>query len=78
MRKYQPIWDRLKRDLTASLAASPAMHKRIIKAVIKEKNRDLGWKLLTSEKGTNYKLRYEIDGQLVKFYLYPNVSLKNL
>ena len=78
MRKHQPIWDRLKRDLTASLSASPAMHKRIIKAVIKEKNRDLGWKLLTSEESKHYRLRYQINGALITFHLDFFVPHSNL
>ena len=37
MRKYQPIWLKLKRTGSASIAAHPLLHARIIKAVVKEK-----------------------------------------
>lgn len=51
MRKYQPIWEALKRDKKASIVAPIESHKRIIKAVIKEKNIDEGYKLLLAEEG---------------------------
>lgn len=50
MRHYQPIWEAIKKKNHASLVAPVSSHKRIIKAVIKEKNKDEGYKLLLSEK----------------------------
>lgn len=71
MRKYQPIWERIKRDKTAQIAAKPELHNRIITAVTKEKYKDIGWKLLLSEDGLNYKLYSKIEGKLITFYLKP-------
>jgi hypothetical protein len=45
MRKYEPIWIKLKQKGVASITAHPLLHKRIIKAVIKEKWLDIGYKL---------------------------------
>lgn len=45
MRRYQPIWIKLKQKGKATLTAHPLLHKRIIKAVIKEKWLDLSYKL---------------------------------
>lgn len=69
MRKYQPIWEQVKLHSTASLAANPAMHARIIKAVRKEKYMDVGWKLLLSEQCKKYELKEKVEGKLITFYL---------
>ncbi len=69
MRKYEPIWEQIKQDLTASLVVDPALHARIIKAVIKEKDMDVGFKQLQLEKGKKDKLRIEDRGKLITFYL---------
>ena len=45
MRKYEPIWLKLKKVGSASIAAHPLLHARIIKAVVKEKWLDEGFKL---------------------------------
>ncbi len=45
MRLYQPIWEKLKREGKASVTANRVLHARILKAVIKEKWLDLGYKL---------------------------------
>ena len=45
MRLYEPIWQELKQTGTAKLTANRALHRRIIKAVIKEKWLDIGYKL---------------------------------
>lgn len=49
MRKYQPIWDELKKNKTASIQAAVELHPRIIKAVSKEKYQDEGYKFLLAE-----------------------------
>lgn len=45
MRLYQPIWEKLKREGQASITANRVLHPRILKAVIKEKWLDLGYKM---------------------------------
>ncbi len=72
MRKYQPIWDLLKKDKIASLIAPIDSHKTIIKMVIKEKYKDIGWKLLLSEKGMRYRLAHKIAGSKITFELIEN------
>jgi len=49
MRQYQAIWDRIKRNNTASIVAPVHKHPRIIKAVAKEKYMDDGYKLQLAE-----------------------------
>lgn len=45
-RKYQAIWERLKSKKVCTIEVHPAVEARVKKAVIKEKNNDLGFKLL--------------------------------
>lgn len=71
MRKYQRIWGAIKNKSPQriSVAAELPVHARIIKAVIKEKSQDLGWKQLMLEQGEKYSLVYEIYGKCIVFYL---------
>lgn len=46
MRQYQPIWEAIKKRGKATLEVHPALFERVKKAVIKEKWRDLGFKLI--------------------------------
>jgi hypothetical protein len=69
MRKYQPIWEAIKQSTTASLAADPSAHYRIIRAVRKEKDKDLCWKLECSEAGERYRLEDKSEGSLLSFIL---------
>lgn len=72
MRKYQSIWIQLKKEMTASLIAPIDSHKTIIKMVIKEKYKDVGWKLLLSEKGLRYRLAHKVIGSKITFRLIDN------
>ena len=42
---YDLIWARLKRDGKVSITANRAFHRRIIKAVTKQKWKDIGFKI---------------------------------
>lgn len=74
MRQYQRIWESIKNSPShkASLIANPSIHKRIIKAVKKEKSIDVGWKLLLSEEGKRYKLSIIVKDNVIIFALKDN------
>jgi len=61
MRQYQPIWNQIREQHTATLIVPSYLHKRVIQAVRAEKCRDLAYKLLLSEKSVTYKLYEDID-----------------
>lgn len=69
MRHYEPIWLAIKKDFKASLKADPKLHARIKKAVMKEKNKDEGFRLLASEQGKGYNLKILITGNIISFSL---------
>lgn len=56
MRQYQPIWEQIKKNYTATLVAPASMHAALRQAVRQEKFRDAGFKLLLSEAGIKMKL----------------------
>jgi len=56
MRQYEPIWVRIKNKNVASLVTPTANAARVIKAVIKEKHLDTGYKLMLSEQALQAKL----------------------
>lgn len=79
MRKYQPIWEALKKYKKAMLSAHPHSHARIIKAVTKEKWMDSGFRLLMSEQGKSFMTRHEVSNkeQILTFYLEEIVEDSN-
>jgi len=74
MRKYQPVWEAIKRDGIAILRVAQGKEDRIIKAVRKEKTLDNVWKLTNSEKGIRYKLKETIDSGFITFELEQDKS----
>lgn len=73
-RQYEPIWNKLKslppkeaEVKGISIFANSALHKRIIKAVRKEKWKDMGYKLALEDKKAT--LTYSRTAAIITFYL---------
>lgn len=73
-RQYQPIWDKLKsltkkdaESIGVSIQAPRVLHPRIIKAVKKEKWKDLGYKLKLEPKTA--ELETFRKGEIITFFL---------
>jgi hypothetical protein len=87
MRKYETIWVKIKTEGSCTLVANPALHKRIKKAVTKEKWRDnaykIQWDLLNREQ-PELVMTHPVDdnGKVVKnkliFTLNIPISLGDL
>lgn len=78
-RMYQPIWERMKSQGSCAVTAHPALHPRIIKAVIKEKYNDLGFKMLLDEAGIPWaRISYRKDQSLIYFSLRKGIGLGTL
>jgi len=45
MRQYQSIWVQIKKDGHCTVAVHPKLHKRVVKAVRKEKWKDIAYKV---------------------------------
>lgn len=50
MREYEPLWIKLKQNGIAKVAVPRPLHRRVIKAVKKEKYMDIGFKILCDKK----------------------------
>lgn len=80
MRKYQPIWIELKSKLKARIAAPTPIHTSIVRGVLKEKNLDLGFKVLCTESGKWYRVTYTSKQNILEFTMneYERFSLGDL
>ena len=67
MRLYEPIWNKLKLTGSAQLTANRLLHRRIIKAVIKEKWMDIGYKLQISP--FHSRIEYSRSNSILTFRL---------
>jgi ATP-dependent protease Clp ATPase subunit len=66
VRKYEPAWKKLKSEHLIKIAAHPAVHARILKAIIKEKDMDVVYKLQMSEDCKKALISHESkSGQLI-------------
>jgi len=77
-RKYFSIWNTLKNSGACAIAAPVQLHPRIIKAVIKEKYMDTGFKLQSAESRRFNKIEYRIEGSRISFTMVAYSVLRNL
>ena len=80
MRKYEPIWQLLKKDGICKIEAPRPFHPRIIKGVTKEKYQDITFKVEEEER--KLVLKVEQGGKehptLLIFYLHKSISVQDL
>jgi len=69
MRKYEPIWVALKASGTCTITAPKHLHRRVIKAVIKEKDMDTLYKFQHAEDFRKKVIEKEVDGSKITFKL---------
>jgi hypothetical protein len=69
MRMYEPAWIELKKKGRVRLAVPRPLHRRVIKAILKEKNQDLAYKLEMLEKKTRLKITYEQQDSVITIIL---------
>ena len=80
MRKYQPAWNQLKNnpDQALVISAHPAYHRRIYKAIIKEKNIDDVFHVALAEEGKESKLSRRSEGNALIITLIIGVALHGI
>lgn len=66
-RKYTPIWKALKEKKVARITAPKVFHRRIIRAVVKEKDLDIAYKFECGETGSKMKLSYSTKDTVITF-----------
>lgn len=79
MRKYYPIWKELKAKKKVVVVHPSHLHARIIKAVLKERTMDTGFRFELSENNSYAKVLTSVDPNTpnmitfrLKFYLDPS------
>lgn len=60
-RKYEPIWEMVKTVRSCTAKVEPFLVARVKKAIIKEKSRDLAFKMLNDH--DTFFLEFSYDGQ---------------
>lgn len=78
MGRYDPIWNRLKKDGSVTLAVPVPLQPRVIKAVIRTKDEDVIYKFELSEKILRAELEYKIEGARIVFTLKKYFAAKYL
>ncbi len=75
MRKYQPAWLKLKQKGSLSILTPKHLHARVIKAILKERTMDTGFRYELSEANKCAKVFAKSDGNIItfklKYYLSP-------
>lgn len=69
MRKYQTIWDELKKKGHCVITTHVKLHPRIVKAVVGMKDRDVGYKIRKAEAGKKMILKHTKNGAMIRFFL---------
>lgn len=78
--KYEPIWHELKEKGECRITAPAALHRRIVKAVIKRKDLDHAYKLACRHLGFKAVLEISREHSVITFVLkkYPQYSYMHL
>lgn len=82
LRKYEPIWIAIKREGFCEISAHKAYHRRIRKAIRKEKDQDLGYKLSNSEQWPPVVavVTTSVTGSVIRFdlHIYPLITIDTI
>lgn len=76
MRKYQPVWERLKKLGSCTLEVPPSFVARVKKAIIREKHRDLGFKTINDDDVYRLTISYDISTKRLRFDLKARFGLE--
>lgn len=77
-RMYEPIWELLKKNKKVSISAPRALHKKLVKAVIKEKDIDVGYKIELDDNEQRARITHQCVGNVIHFQLHLTVGLSDL
>lgn len=78
MRQYAPIWKKLKETGECRISAPKALHARIIRAVIKEKNLDVGYKYQLQEESKRARIVKHAENAIIYFTLVKSIGITDL
>ena len=74
--RYAVIWDTLKEKKRIRISVPAEHHRRLKQAVIKRKNKDIGFKYLLKESNQRSQLHFKSEGNILNIAL--NISERSL
>lgn len=77
-RKYQDIWELVKRKKKATIECHPIMFPTVRKGVIKEKFNDIGFKVLNDHDKFSLEISYDREKQRAVFTLKQMLGLEGV
>lgn len=77
-RRYTAIWTQIKNTGKCSIAAPAALHPRIIKAVLKEKWMDAGYKYELGENSKRAKMYISRKAGVITFTLIKSIGTDDI
>lgn len=78
MRKYYPAWHKLKTEGKIILVTPKHLHKRVIKAIMKERSADTGFRLELAEQDRCAKVFATSKDNMIRFTLKYYLSPEDL
>lgn len=78
MGQYKNVWNALKQKGKVTLASPRPFHKRIIKALKKEKYKDVAFKFQLSETNQRAVFTSNSEGNTIEFFLRIETTQLNL
>lgn len=76
--RYLPIWIALKSKGNCAITAPPQFHIRIIKAVKKRRDKDTAFLYQLAESGHKHRIKFQIEGTVIKFRLLIELDISAL
>jgi hypothetical protein len=78
MRHYEPLWKQLKEKGRIRVAVPKALHRRTIKAVMKERCMDLGFRFMLSENSQRCWIQYRSEENIIHMWLKYSIGESDL
>ena len=77
-RKYFPVWKQLKQKKVCTVSAHPLLFKRIVKGVVKEKDRDSAFKVANDLDSLYLVIQRDIEKHTITFKLKQRIGIADI
>lgn len=76
--KYRPIWIKIKKTGKATVSAHPLLFRRICKAVIKQKDLDLAFKVANDFDSFKLHIHRDVEKHQITFVLKQRIGIEDI
>lgn len=77
-RKYGPIWNKLKAERVCCVSTHPLLFSRVIKGVIKEKGRDVAFKIANDLDTCYLEIFRDAEKHTITFQLCQRIGIADI